>query len=916
LVGAAISVWLGQDANWDLRNYHLYNAFWLLNQRDLDVAPAGQQSFYSPFIDVPYYLMSVKWLAPYPRIVAAIQGLYFGWLIFVVFRINAQLFPERNWSSFLLALVATVIGATGAATLSEVGTTLNDIQVATLILSGLLLLLSCCDGKPGGRPNFRAAGAGVLLGCAAGLKLTGAIYAPAAVGALVVCVRPFARSAAVIAALALGWLAGFALTHGSWGALMWSMTGNPLFPFYNGIFHSEWYPPVNFSTDFFKIGSWLNGLVFPFYWLRSNSGLVTEMEFRDARLAMALCAWTALAAMLVFAPRLKEMKAKVALAAGQFCRLRCAVMFAGISYAIWLVQFTILRYAIAIEALSGAILVIFLYMAAGWIMPHRLRAQATVLSSFAVLAVLLLCTVPPDWGRIPYGERVFSVGITQLPADSLIVLDDQPLTFVLPLIAAPGMVAIGVTWMTLPGYRVYEESKRRIAEHVGPLFVLKHANSSYRRLIAELGVVWDELLAWLRGAVRRSGRAWLPSCARLSTLTSRAVARQKLRRALAGRTRPIMVLSMVDPVHADEREGYTQRIRAFGATFADHDRLYVQIKQRPGQFSLVPIGEKALLLAIADNDPVGEAVLRMALRGARAIYAHSILPLASASFWKLIDHQKAPFILDLHGAVPEEFLLQGEQQRAQTFERIEGQAARSVDQLVCVTDKMAQHFQHKHQCVAFSPIICPTFEPLNSSSDPSRKYHSRPRVVYAGGAQAWQQIGKLAEVAAHSCAFADFIILTPEIDVIARELGRQGLSPDFRNVALKAVTHREVLEICRDCDFGLLLRASSVINRVSCPTKLVEYLAAGVIPILDSPEIGDFADLGLRYVRVEDFMRGVFPSLDERRELAARNLVVLEQLKSRSVQGVAALAKLFASRRSPERALHALSVGVCDPGPH
>jgi len=33
VMGGLVSVWLGQDKNWDLLNYHLYNAWALLNGR-------------------------------------------------------------------------------------------------------------------------------------------------------------------------------------------------------------------------------------------------------------------------------------------------------------------------------------------------------------------------------------------------------------------------------------------------------------------------------------------------------------------------------------------------------------------------------------------------------------------------------------------------------------------------------------------------------------------------------------------------------------------------------------------------------------------------------------------------------------------------------------------------------------------
>jgi hypothetical protein len=60
LIPIAFGLWsilLGIDSNWDLRNYHLYNAFALLNGKlATDLAPGGFQTYFNPLLDVPYYL--------------------------------------------------------------------------------------------------------------------------------------------------------------------------------------------------------------------------------------------------------------------------------------------------------------------------------------------------------------------------------------------------------------------------------------------------------------------------------------------------------------------------------------------------------------------------------------------------------------------------------------------------------------------------------------------------------------------------------------------------------------------------------------------------------------------------------------------------------------------------------------------
>jgi hypothetical protein len=48
---------LGQDASWDLRDYHYYNPYAFLNNRmSFDVAPAQLQTYYNPIFIYTFLL--------------------------------------------------------------------------------------------------------------------------------------------------------------------------------------------------------------------------------------------------------------------------------------------------------------------------------------------------------------------------------------------------------------------------------------------------------------------------------------------------------------------------------------------------------------------------------------------------------------------------------------------------------------------------------------------------------------------------------------------------------------------------------------------------------------------------------------------------------------------------------------------
>src|SRR5438067_7239599 len=115
--GAATSVCVGQDENWDLRNYHLYNGYAALHGRfHTDLAAASLQSWINPALDIPYAWLALGPLAAHPKILTAFMGLWYGALLAVVLGLSWSVYrflPGRlRW---IATLAATAMAATGAA---------------------------------------------------------------------------------------------------------------------------------------------------------------------------------------------------------------------------------------------------------------------------------------------------------------------------------------------------------------------------------------------------------------------------------------------------------------------------------------------------------------------------------------------------------------------------------------------------------------------------------------------------------------------------------------------------------------------------------------------------------------------------------------------------------------------------------
>ena len=105
---------LGMDANWDLRNYHWYNAYALLTGRlGMDMLPAQMPSFYNPLLDVPFYLLATHLPA---RAAGFVWGTLHGLNLALVFLLaHATLRVGTAWGRVALAALLAVMAGFGLA---------------------------------------------------------------------------------------------------------------------------------------------------------------------------------------------------------------------------------------------------------------------------------------------------------------------------------------------------------------------------------------------------------------------------------------------------------------------------------------------------------------------------------------------------------------------------------------------------------------------------------------------------------------------------------------------------------------------------------------------------------------------------------------------------------------------------------
>jgi hypothetical protein len=462
-----LSIALGQDKNWDLLNYHLYAPYAYLHNRYLfDIGPAQFQSYLNPVADLLLYGL-ISFINDHPRLIAFIFGALHGINFFIVYKISriAICDDDRTTQAFF-RIAATAIGISGAGVVSALGTTTNDLLDSIFILGALLACLQFSVGTAHARANWLLLLlGGASLGAAVGLKFTAGLFLPA-FGIIVLYLVAAAARYRLLLIFGLAALSCLFLTTGHHMLTMWRIFGNPMFPLFNGYFKSPFYDPVNLRDLRFLPGSVWAALFYPFYWATSLKPVVTEIPFRDIRLALAEAL---LAIMLLFtlAPRIVATRRAPKPMRPESRSFHLLVVFVTASYAVWVMMFGIYRYALVLEMLSGVVIV-------GTVIRLAASRIRSIVLSVACLVSVAVTTHYFNWGRTTFGSAYIEVHAPRLPSDSrLLVIGGAPVSYVVPFInPSVRVLAINNNYLGLAQHNRLVEALRRAVQNATTRFLL------------------------------------------------------------------------------------------------------------------------------------------------------------------------------------------------------------------------------------------------------------------------------------------------------------------------------------------------------------------------------------------------------------------------------------------------------------
>lgn len=397
-----------QDLNWDLLNYHYYVPSALLSGNYLsDFHPSGIQNFLFPLQDLIHY----PFMTLIPGYLATLLlGVMHFSIAIPLWRISKSLNVEISSN---LRIFQVVVATTGSMFISEFSTTMGDLFPTVLVTWCVSLIIDSTRVFV-----FRhEVIVGTLLGFALLFKLTVLWAIPLIVILLLgLEISLMRRLRPLLIAFSI-----FLSIYFVWGFNLYRLYGNPIYPFWNEVFRSNFFPSQNWREVGFGITNFCDVLRSPLWGVKSSqiifpilpSGFFptnasAEAPFLDLRIL--LCFFAIL--LFIVSRRIRK-----SLSVLQF-RFLIAYL-AG--YFTWVLLFGVQRYALLLESLA-IFPIYFLVSRFG-------KFRKPIFIGACILIVL--STWSMDFGRAPLSREplVPKFSVSEFSEYDYIVLAGSPMAF-------------------------------------------------------------------------------------------------------------------------------------------------------------------------------------------------------------------------------------------------------------------------------------------------------------------------------------------------------------------------------------------------------------------------------------------------------------------------------------------------------
>lgn len=334
------------------------------------------------------------------------------------------------------------------------------------------------------------------------------------------------------------------------------------------------------------------------------------------------------------------------------------------------------------------------------------------------------------------------------------------------------------------------------------------------------------------------------------------------------------------------RDGFSARINYIDNIFSEEEKIYLwpDSKLRTIKPLYGSINEKAKEAYINPWNPIHIAwTIRLSTK-AKFCYFHSVYQTLKLFYLLIIKK----CIVDLHGIAPEELKMIG-----RTFESIligiaERYSVNKAYKVIAVTNAMADYIRKKYKNSKISFIILPIFgtkynkKSIKEIRDLSQR--EKLPIIYSGTASIWQAVDKITSLIHKTQSDYSYTILTPDKEIFSKKL-------DSKKVSILSVSQNDVFNYYSKNLFGIVIREKNPVNTVSCPTKLIEYMANSLVPIVEYSNIGDFKDLGYKYISSKEIESHKIPTYKRLYKIITTNHKILKNYERITEEGIKELKK-------------------------
>lgn len=227
----------GIGLGWDALNHQIYLGWTADAARfDRDLFGASGQSYQFPYLYWPLYkLMQLQVSGPWAGVLLVSLNVL---VIPALWTIARLAIPDTGWYGLAMRWLGVVLAFMTAVVLSHLDSTSNDLLAGIPLVWAVALALKPLDGHPRtpAQTMRLMAWSGLAAGVSVALKLSNG---PLAIVLPILWAWSGAGLRARATHVVIGGactVAGFAVCYGYWGWQVFSLVGNPIYPFYDHLF--------------------------------------------------------------------------------------------------------------------------------------------------------------------------------------------------------------------------------------------------------------------------------------------------------------------------------------------------------------------------------------------------------------------------------------------------------------------------------------------------------------------------------------------------------------------------------------------------------------------------------------------------------------------------------------------------------